>query len=131
MTDLPDRFCSKFVVDESGCWLWIASIRKDGYARFQVDGEARLGHRFAYEFVNGPVPPGLELDHLCRVRRCVNPAHLEPVTRRVNVLRGESPAAVHARKTACPNGHPYDMTNTNGARKCRQCIRERRMERIE
>jgi hypothetical protein len=75
----------------------------------------------------GAVPEGLELDHLCRVRGCVNPKHLEPVTHRENLMRGESWSAVNARKTHCPEGHPYDETNTyidgKGRRRCRECAR--------
>lgn len=88
------------------CWPW-ASVRRDGYGRAYLDGRHQLAHRAVYERLVGPVPEGKELDHLCRNRRCVNPAHLEPVTRRVNVLRGVSPAALAAQQTHCLNGHPF------------------------
>ena len=86
-------------------------------------------HRAIYEKFVGPIPDGLTIDHLCRNRLCVNPAHLEPVTLAANVLRGESLPAKNARKTHCPKGHPYDETNTHitkqGWRICKACNRER------
>ncbi len=86
-------------------------------------------HRFAYELLVGPIPDGLVIDHLCRVRHCVNPAHMEPVTRWENTLRGGSFSAVAARQTHCVNGHPFDEENTHvdrrGFRRCRACNRER------
>lgn len=115
-----------------GCWLWTGYIDRDGYGRARVThlGE-ELAHRVVYAFVNGPVPDGLTLDHACRVRRCVNPAHLEPVTRGVNTLRGIGPTAVHARATHCISGHLFDERNTarirtrcGTGRRCRACGRE-------
>jgi len=88
-------------------------------------------HRIAYEFALGPIPDGLTLDHLCRNTICCNPAHLEPVTLRVNTLRGTSPIADNARKTHCKNGHPFDEANTYNPpkqpthRHCRICQNER------
>jgi len=88
---------------ENGCWEWTAYILPNGYGWFGLVTGANqrnaLAHRVAYEFVVGPVPTGLQLDHLCRNRRCVNPDHLEPVTRRENILRGQSLMAHNARKT--------------------------------
>ena len=87
-----------------------------------------LAHRFAYETFVGPIPEGLTIDHLCRIRHCVNPEHLEAVTDRVNILRGEGISAQHARATHCPQGHPYDLINTyvapDGDRDCRDCRRQ-------
>jgi hypothetical protein len=90
-----DRFWAN--VDQSGdCWLWMGA-RTRGYGRFEVDGKGMAVHRFAYELLIGPVPEGLQIDHLCRNRPCVNPAHLEPVTNRENTMRGQTiPAARHA-----------------------------------
>lgn len=109
----------------SDCWLWTRSLDGKGYASIKVDGRMQLAHRLSYTSLVGPIPKGLVLDHLCRVRRCVNPAHLEPVTDRENILRGEGFGAKNAAKTHCPQGHPYDGANTlirpNGNRRCRAC----------
>lgn len=126
----PERFWSKVdTSDRDGCWLWEANLSVGGYGQFHDDGQV-YAHRWAYGHLVGPIPDGLEIDHLCRVRRCVNPSHLEPVTTRENGLRGEGIAAVNARKRECVNGHPYDEANTgwrrDGARWCRACKRERR-----
>src|SRR2546421_6548023 len=88
----------------SGCHLWIGHENAPGgYGRLSYRGRLYLAHRLSYESAIGPVPAGLQLDHLCRVRCCVNPAHLEPVTGRENVLRGISPAARAAKATHCPH----------------------------
>lgn len=110
---LEPRFWSK--VDRRGedeCWLWQAGLDPKGYGNFWMDGTTRHAYRVAYELVVGPVPTGLELDHLCRVRACVNPSHLEAVTHQVNNNRGESPSAHHARKTHCIRGHEFTPENT-------------------
>lgn len=115
------------VVIDGDCWVWIGAKHNAGYG--QYGRPARLAHRMSYEAHVGPIPDGLTLDHLCRNRLCVNPAHLEPVTLPTNVLRGDSPPAKNARKTHCPKGHPYDETNTHvtnqGWRICKACNRER------
>lgn len=110
--------------DRSGeCWLWTGSLHTDGYALTSFKGKTTGVHRLAYEAYVGPIPEGLEIDHLCRVRRCVNPAHLEAVTHKVNMQRRDySPAS----KTHCKNGHPFDEANTrvrDGKRVCRTCRR--------
>jgi hypothetical protein len=83
-----------------------------------------MAHRFSYLKLVGPIPEGLQIDHLCRVRHCVNPDHLEPVTNKENIRRGIV-GMFHAKKTQCPAGHPYDRDNTrigsNGSRNCKQC----------
>lgn len=111
------------------CWLWTGRTNKGGYGRLYHDGSLWVTHRLAYTFWLGAVPEGLVLDHLCRVRNCVNPAHLEPVTDRENVLRGVGPSAVHARKTHCIHGHEFTPENTRilprGERVCLACHRER------
>ena len=115
----------------SGCWIWVGSRCGHGYGYLWVLalGRTTKAATLAYEHFVGPVPAGYELDHLCRVRCCVNPAHLEPVTHRINMLRGNTPAAAHAAKTACPNGHPYDAVDYRGRRFCRRCRSERQRER--
>jgi hypothetical protein len=87
--DAADRFVVKFDRSEGGCWLWTAAVSEAGYGVFSLEGGANApAHRFSYELYRGAIPDGLSLDHLCRVRRCVNPWHLEPVTHKVNVQRG-------------------------------------------
>ena len=113
-----------FTSDE--CWVWQAETW-DGYGYFHLHHHQVKAHRWVYEHMMGPIPAGLELDHLCRNRSCVNPAHLEPVTHRVNVLRGLCPPAVNARKTHCVKGHEYTPENTytypDGRKWCLTCKR--------
>jgi hypothetical protein len=110
--------------DERGCWIWDTPHPESGYGQFG-GGNA---HRWSYEFFVADIPAGLELDHLCRSRSCVNPWHLDPVPTAVNVLRGEGPAAVNARKTHCIHGHEFTPGNTYrppgrpNTRHCRACI---------
>lgn len=133
---VEDRFWSK--VEKNGplwngspCWLWTAYCDKDGYGHWTpTHGAAgKRAHRVAYEILIGPIPEGLPLDHLCRNSPCCNPNHLEPVTDRTNILRGVGFAALNAKKTHCPKGHPYSLTNTyinsKGQRICRTCERTR------
>lgn len=112
--DTSTRFYTK-VLQAEGCWLWKGSINAKGYARFWDGARLWQAHRWSYEHTIGPIPEGLQLDHLCRVRNCVNPAHLEPVTNRENTLRGLGPAKSRERMRrmhGCPSGHPYDEHNT-------------------
>lgn len=117
-----------------GCWVWSGTIGADGYGRIRVDGREHVAHRWGYETFVGPVPDGMQLDHLCRNRACVRFDHLEPVTAQENVLRGVSLAAENATKTHCPQGHPYEGHNVyvhpvKGYRVCRTCNRERSRRR--
>lgn len=120
-----ERLMKKIRIDESsGCWVWIAGMKGDGYGAF---GKTRA-HVAAYTLIKGIVPSGLELDHTCRNRACVNPDHLEPVTHQVNVLRGEGVAAKRARQAHCVNGHEFTEENTyrfGRYRFCRICRREK------
>lgn len=119
-----------YVVDEAtDCWVWIKTIKSDsGYGVLHVDNRIVYAHRHYYEQHVGPIPEGLVIDHLCRRRSCVNPAHLEPVTSGENVLRGEGASARSARKTHCKYGHPLSGENLythKGKRHCRACGRRR------
>jgi len=121
--------------DLGRCWVWTRYLNK-GYGALQVGTLAKtkkvLAYKFSWELVNGPVPEGLELDHLCRNRACVRPSHLEPVTHQLNMLRGDTFASRQVQVTECPQGHPYDEKNTHvkssGKRKCRACDRDRHRE---
>ena len=120
---IEERFWAK-VRKTAGCWVWTGAKISSGYGEMSVKGKPQYAHRLAYELLVGPIPDGLVIDHLCRNTSCVNPAHLEVVTERVNILRGSGATAVHARATHCPQGHPYDEANTyrsKGHRKCRTC----------
>lgn len=106
------------------CWLWLGTKNSYGYGRLIINKHERGAHRFAYERQVGPIPAGLEIDHLCRVRHCVNPTHLEPVTTTVNIRRG---IRANSLKTHCKYGHAFDEANTyrcHGHRYCRACGRE-------
>ena len=110
------------------CWVWIGATNRNGYGQLRVNRRTESAHRIAYQLYRGPIHNDLELDHLCRNRWCVNPAHLEPVTHRENLLRGKSIAAANAIKKTCSIGHPFDIINTRIARgqsgsrrRCRQC----------
>lgn len=119
---LPDHFWAHVVPEpNSGCWLWTGRLDRYGYARTWIKGKAITGHRRSF-LAASSLAPGLQLDHLCRVRSCVNPAHLDPVTLVENVMRGESNWAVNARRTTCKSGHPFDERNTYLYRGMRQCL---------
>lgn len=126
------RFWEK-VDKTSTCWLWTGGV-STGYGFFNVAGSADKGyaHRYAYEWLVGPIPDGMQLDHLCRNTRCVNPAHLEPVEPGENYRRGNGFGGINSRKTHCPHGHAYDAPNTyvdaRGQRHCRKCRVRRGME---
>lgn len=124
-----DRFWS-YVEKTETCWLWRGSLTGSGYGKYGINGETILAHRYSYEFFKGEIPEGEELDHLCRVRRCVNPEHLEAVSRRENIRRGLT-AADNFMKTHCPKGHPLTLGNLrgyelkHGQRSCLACNNDR------
>ncbi len=95
----------KLVDKTDKCWNWNGSRNADGYGQFHRNGSNIGAHRYSYELNVDKIPEGLVIDHLCRNRSCVNPAHLEPVTQKENCLRGTSPWANNARKTHCKYGH--------------------------
>ena len=114
------------------CWLWLGSACKSnggyyGSIRLTRSRKEIKAHRWPWEQLHGPLPQGRQLDHLCRVTLCVNPSHLEPVTQRVNIIRGTNRAAYYASRTHCEHGHAYTPENTRitkaGARLCRICRR--------
>jgi len=113
--------------DLGPCWIWLGKQQTKGYGQVHVAGRWALVHRLTYEWAKGPIPPGLQPDHLCRHRPCVNPDHLEAVTGIVNKLRGDTMNVRHGKKTHCPRGHPYSGTNLYvaprvGFRMCRTCM---------
>lgn len=113
-------------VTESGCIVWTGSGNNKGYGQIRVNRKKMVAHRLMYELTFGAIPDGMQLDHLCRVRCCINPHHLEPVTCRENIMRGNGVAATHSRKTHCKNGHPLDGQNLvickGRYRNCRVCL---------
>lgn len=117
----------------SGCWLW-TWYTVNGYGRLTVKRRTWPAHRFFYTNLVAPVPPELQMDHLCRTECCVNPDHLEPVTPRENTLRSKGPAALAARQTQCKYGHVYTAEsvriNSEGHRYCRICERVRHRYRL-
>lgn len=128
ISDWIPRFWSK--VDKTKtCWIWRGAYQ-GSYGAFGVPGRKVFrAHRISYELLVGLIGEGLTLDHLCRNPGCVNPAHLEPVSHRVNILRGNSGSAQNARKTHCKNGHRFTKDNVGLShgrwRTCKTCIRER------
>lgn len=121
------RFIAQPVTVDS-CWTWTGCTKAKGYGYLKVHGVKVRAHRFAYELLVGPIPAGLVIDHLCRNRACVNPAHLEPVTSRENTLRGQTLAAENFQKSACPQGHALAGENLRvdaaGKRQCKTCRRD-------
>lgn len=116
------------------CWEWQGMMHKNGYGQYYTDRIVYFAHRYSYQLIHGDIPKALEIDHLCRNTRCVNPNHLEAVPPRVNKLRGTSFAARHAAATHCIHGHEFTPKNTRTwfqkgrpypRRTCRACVRAR------
>ncbi len=133
MSDLFTRFLNKIDFTDT-CWLWTACCLRDGYGQFRVSSTKKMrAHRFSYEWFVGPIPEGLEIDHLCRTLLCVRPDHLEVVTHIENMRRGiKGDKGLHESiKTHCPKNHEYSVENTythGGKRYCKECdkLRKRR-----
>lgn len=128
------RFWSKVAEpDANGCRRWLGAHGTGGYALFWLNGQNWYAHRLGYSLIKGEIPEGFQVDHLCRVRDCVEADHLEPVLPRENALRSTSPAARNAFATHCVHGHAFDEENTRvtpeGWRVCRACVRRRALER--
>jgi len=130
-TSVLDRIETRLDKNSGDCWVWLGCKDSKGYGTISCDGIQKKVHRVVYELLVGPIPAGLCLDHLCRVKACCNPQHLEPVTNRENTLRGNTWGSGWRRHmTHCLQGHPFDERNTyitsRGARQCKACSRSRK-----
>lgn len=125
---LPKRIRDRISYSEHGCWLWTGCCLSNGYGQTRVHSKKLPAHRAIYLLLVGPIPDGLQIDHLCRTRLCVRPSHLEAVTPRENTLRSPiAPAAINASKVLCIRGHPLVEVHQPSQpikRICRQCNRE-------
>jgi|SRR5215510_4253507 len=123
-----ERIAKASTVDDNGCWLWLKYKNPDGYGTLRYEKVRYLAHRFSYMTYRGPIPDGLALDHLCRVRSCVNPDHLEPVTWGTNLIRGDGIYMVAHRENICLRGHPLEGDNLSarkdGRRRCKICTND-------
>ena len=136
--EVQSRFWTK-VNKTDDCWLWTGNTASNGYGRVSIAGQNLAAHRVSYEWLVGPIPDGLELDHVrdrgCTSRACVNPAHLEPVTHRENTLRGDTITSRAAATTHCPRGHALEAGNLvpsslkKGRRQCLTCSRQQAADR--
>lgn len=122
------------MIPESGCWLWLGGCTNWGYGYLYIASKQVAAHRFSYKYYTGEIPVHLVIDHLCRVRCCVNPTHLRLVTTAENILCSISPPARNKQQISCKYGHHFDETNTyrrKGHRICRQCRNRMARERTQ
>lgn len=135
-----ERFAGKYEADADGCWLWTAMVNSRGYAQIGVTLSpgvtvTRYAHRVAYEATHGPIPDGLVVDHICNVRRCVNPDHLQLLTSQENIDRSQHPMILRRLEDRCVRGHDLSdpavvyIRPDNGRRACRKCYRVRYEQR--
>lgn len=126
MLTLHEKLQARLIPEpNTGCWLWLGAMTTEGYGHICFEGRKIPVHRASYEVYVGPIPNGLHIDHICRVRCCANPTHLRPLTSRENVLCGIGPSAHNHRKSSCIHGHPFTAENTHvnkvGTRICKTC----------
>ncbi len=130
MKSILEAFLSKIIIVKSGCWVWIAFCNNKGYGQFNFNKKNARAHRFIYEYFYDRICSDLTIDHLCKVKNCVNPNHLEEVTNRENNLRSNSIGGINSRKTHCNKGHPLSGENLRienyGGRRCKTCELDRK-----
>lgn len=125
MKPVIERFLSKISISNSGCWEWNGYIQENGYGQTSIKSKGVYTHRFIYEYYHDSIHPDLTIDHLCRNRKCVNPLHLEQVSHKENIMRGDTLALKNSKKTHCKRGHEFTPKNTyvnpRGSRCCMIC----------
>ena len=122
--DSMERFIDHIEILNNGCWQWLGSLSTSGYGKHYIGSTQFFAHRFSYTIFNNEIPKNLHIDHLCRNRGCVNPEHLEAVTRKTNILRGNGATAINNRKKYCKNGHPFIRENISkvpNGKRCKIC----------
>lgn len=125
-TNSVDKLIKEKVNKTASCWIWTGCVASNGYSKLSFESKHTSAHRVFYKWFKGPIEDGLQIDHLCRNKLCVNPDHLEAVTPKVNTLRSENIAAKNSRRTICLKNHPLAGNNLyitpDGRRQCRMCV---------
>ena len=121
-------FLKKITINEKGCWIWTGATRRKGYGCLGIFGKLTASHRFIFEYFYNEINPKLTIDHLCRNTQCVNPKHLQEVSRKENIKRGKGMSVINSKKNTCNRGHPFYFYNNlrlekDGERKCKICSR--------